>query len=74
MRFQVTYRSVEASRQTGPSADVSAGDEFTEEIDADDAVTAAKMILEQPGRSSGGINILSVQPIDDRSEASTSRS
>ncbi len=74
MRFQVTYRSIGASRQTGPSADVSAGDEFTEEIDADDAVAAARMIQEQPGRSSGGIDILSVQPIDDRSGASTPRS
>lgn len=65
MRFSVTYRSVEASRQTGPSADVSAGNEYTEEIDAKDAVDAAKVIQEQPGRKPGGIDILSVRPIDE---------
>lgn len=64
MRFSVTYRDVAASRQTGPSADVSAGDEFTEEIEAKDAVDAAKVIQEQPGRRPGGIDILSVRPLD----------
>jgi hypothetical protein len=67
MRFSVTYRDVKASRQTGPSADVAAADEFTEEIDAKDAVDAAKVIQEQPGRRPGGIDILSVRPLDDNS-------
>jgi len=73
MLFSVTYRSTDASRQTGPSADVSAGDEYTEEIEAADAVTAARMIQEQPGRVSGGIDIISVQPIDESSQASPPR-
>lgn len=64
MKFSVTYRTPGAARQTGPSADVSAGNEYTEEIDAKDAVDAAKIIQEQPGRSPGGIDILSVQPVD----------
>ncbi len=63
MRFLVTYRSVNASRQTGPSADVSAGDEETVEIDATDAVSAANEIQQRSGRAPGGIDILSVEPI-----------
>jgi len=65
VRFSVTYRDASAARQTGPSADVSAGNEYTEEIAARDAAEAARMIQVQPGREPGGIDILSVQPIDD---------
>ena len=65
MRFSVTYRTVEASRQTGPSADVSSGNETTEEIDASDAVEAAALVQERPGRTPGGIDILSVQPMSE---------
>jgi hypothetical protein len=65
MRYSVTYRDVEASHQTGPSPDISAGDEFTIEVDADNAVDAAKVIQNQPGRGETGINILSVTPIGE---------
>ncbi len=65
MRFRVTYRTVSGSQQTSPGADVSANDEETIEIDAPDAVAAARAIQQQPGRAPGGIDILSVQPIDE---------
>jgi len=70
LRFSVTDRTAGASRQTGPSADVRAGNEDTEEIDAKDAVDAAKVSQEQPGRKPGGIDIRSVRPIGDAAQQS----
>jgi hypothetical protein len=73
MKFTVTYRTPAASRQTGPSEDVSAGDEITEEIDARDAVDAANVIQTRPDRTPGGIDILSVEPASQPSRFPTDR-
>lgn len=73
MRYSVTYRDVKASHQTGPSPDISAGDEFTIEVDADNAADAARVIQNQPGRGETGINILSVTPIEEGDRESTGR-
>ncbi|MCC7023336.1 MAG: hypothetical protein IT338_10930 [Thermomicrobiales bacterium] len=73
MRFSVTYRDVKASHEVGPSPDISAGDEFTIEVDADNAVDAAKVIQNQPGRGMTGINILSVTPIAESDQESANR-
>jgi len=73
MKFTVTYRTLNASRQTGPSADVRAGDEITEEINADSAVDAANIIQTRPGRAPGGIDILSVEPAGAPSRVAADR-
>jgi len=65
MRFRVTYRTLSGSQQTGPSADVSANDEETIELEAADAGAAAQAIQRQPGRAPGGIDVLSIQPIEE---------
>jgi hypothetical protein len=73
MKFTVTYRTLNASMQTGPSADVRSGDEITEEIEADNAVDAADVIQRRPGRAPGGIDILSVEPIGEPSREPAER-
>jgi hypothetical protein len=73
MKFTVTYRTLNASMQTGPSADVRSGDEITEEIEANSAVDAADVIQTRPGRTPGGIDILSVEPVSEPSREPAER-